>query len=68
MPMAGDFLRTKRDREDQLNTGIVKSLRGQLAINDLSSHPEEWGLERIKASQKEAQRVEDEREAGSWPM
>ena len=68
MTMAGDFLRTKREREDQLNNGIRKSLRGEAVTNDLSPHRDEWSPHKIKEKQQERERIEAERESGAWPM
>ncbi len=68
MTMAGDFLRTKREREDQLNNGIRKSLRGETVTNDFSPHRDEWSPDKIKEKQQERERIEAERESGAWPM
>ena len=68
MPMSGDFLRFKREREDPLNAGIRKALNGESPHQDQSTQPEEWSPEKIKAAQREVERQEAEYESGAWPM
>jgi hypothetical protein len=62
-------IRLKKDPlSDPLNAGIRKALRGETVTNDESPRQDEWSLNKILEAHKEAERIQDERESGAWPM